>query len=191
MAEEKKFKRRWEGDIPSITTTFKGTFDFKELLLRLKDILLEKGYSALEDIAPKDSFETMYLEKGKPKTNYVIMWELKNDKAKYIRYSLKIEFKGLGVEETEIAWEGQKLTICKGEMIVKIMGELIPDKDKEWEKHWALKNFINFYELKVYKKELDFHKEKVKTDMQMLNDIVKRFFKLLGKEPDIPLPPHV
>ena len=179
--------------MPTLKITHKGVFVFKELYVILHDFLEQNEFTAhdfSEHGGDKDLFETSFLVKGTQKKNYIIKWKAVKEipDTDYFRYTLDMKIEGRMIDKKEIVHEGKKMEVDSGEIVITIKGKVETDYKKEWEKHWLLKHFINIYDTKIMKDELDkTHEGTLFNDLISLQNTIKRYFKMQGGAETAPL----
>ncbi len=142
-----------------------------------------------EDWSPRDDYifpETYYMQREHPQFGKEIWlrWRLtkrpsglKATEAPLFWYMMDLDFKILGLKDTEIAWKGQKVKADKSEFELTCRAALVIDKDRAWEKS-ILKPWKEFYTRRVMRNKILMHRRNIYSDAYRLRDLVMNYLKL-------------
>ena len=127
--------------------------------------------------------ETYYTQREHPVHGKEVWlrWRLEKQpsgtKGKLFMYAMDLDFKIIGLKETEIAWKGQKIKADRSEFTLTCRGAIIIDKGKEWTT-WPFKNIKEFYTRRVLRQHITRHRKAVYSDCYRLRDLVMNYLKL-------------
>jgi hypothetical protein len=174
-------------DFQPMRIKYKDVFDLKAFYESLHEWLLEKNWTD-PDKALIDTWENFYGERiaANGMREIWIQWrpikfagsELKGTGSKYINYYLDFDFHCLAITNTEIVRNGKKIKLNKGEVELKIRAYLETTYEKELRKYGLIKPFIELFNRKIYKGEIDLHKKELYQESYELQNFIKQWFKL-------------
>lgn len=160
------------------------TFHLKLLYKYIHEyVCKDMGYSSYWG---DDNPEILFFERTKPDgaQEHHIWWRFYKypNNSSYLRYFLKIDFQTLVMSKNEIIQNGQKFKMNKGDIILRIQGFLQLDYNDEWRKHWLLKNFDQWFRKRLYRAEIEYHKEYIYKKVYELQNKIKQFLQLARHE---------
>jgi len=166
-----------------LSIKYEDVFNLKELYKAIRDWLITNNYVTAKE---SEKMEKFYLEKIHPNGAKEMWIWWRTDRAphdsKYFKYHLNVDFHVLGMKDVEIMHQGQKLKANKGEIEVLLNAWLETEAEVEIEKTFLysiLGGFISrFFRRKVYKKQIDQHKDDLKEDLDKLQNFIKQFLEL-------------
>lgn len=151
----------------------KGLFDFKELYRFCYVFLVEKDYFIVEKV---------YTEKATAIGKEVeIEWDCKKKLTDYFSSQVKVNWRIIGMKDADVEQDGNKVTINKGEVEIKISGSLVRDYESKWETTPTLKFLRAIYDKFVIRSRIDEFEGKVYGDSDEFLGQVKAFIGLEGK----------
>ena len=175
--------------IPQMEVIYKDVFHMKWLYRVVKDWLeLESWSDATEfDVnGTKGLFmEALYLERRLKAKDWRIWWRLYKKINNYYRYRLNINWIVLMATDVEIMHEGRKIKCQTAEITIKIEPVIEVDWKNEWENHWILKYFHNWFRERVFYKEMDKHKIELWRDAYRLQGMIKKYLETKTFLPDM------
>lgn len=102
-----------------------------------------------------------------------------NKDTSYVRYHLNVEMHFLGdAQETEIMHKGRKMKLYKGEVEFYITPSVEMDFRDEWEKGGVLGLVHDVFRKKIFREELESHKNYIYSEAYKLQGLLKQFFKV-------------
>jgi len=146
----------------------------------IHDWVIEEGWASREDW---DFPETYYMNREHPKFGKEIWlrWRLLKDPpgegGGLFSYMMDLDFKILGLKDTEIAWKGQKVTADRSEFELTCRAGLIIDKSKQWTK-WPFSNIKDFYIKRTLRRKVKIHKKEIYSNAYRLRDLVTNYLNL-------------
>jgi len=159
----------------------RDAFNLSYLYTFLHDWVVEEGWAPLDD---HNFPETYYVNRDDPKRGKEIWirWRL----SKYPegmggsllwKYVLDINWKLVGVKDTEVVWKGQKVKTNRGELEMDGIGMIIIDTEKAFEKG-IFKQFKKVYYDRLMRRQMGMHWKAVYNDAYRLRDMIMNYFKL-------------
>lgn len=160
-------------------------YDLKSLYKVIKEWLDEENY--YDEYGDEKFREKLYLDRTTKGGKELWIWwrtikypEGVKEKTGYVRYLIDINYHVLGMNKVEVMNKGKKIKLDKGEVEVMITADLELDYRKEWEKHGLLRNFIDLFQRRIYKKELETHKTLLYKEAYRLQALIKRYLEAKG-----------
>jgi len=146
----------------------------------IHDWVMEEDWASRDD-----SFfnETYFMQRDHPKYGKEIWLRWRLDKmpggAKggLFSYVLDLDWKIIGLKDTEIAWKGQKIKAQRGEFELTCRAAILVDKSKQWTT-WPFKEIKEFFTKRVLRESIDMHRKEVYNDAYRLRDLVQTYLKL-------------
>jgi hypothetical protein len=165
---------------------FKDIFNMRAFYIALHEWFLEYKWSSVDcdgKIEDKDHYETLYLERvgGKGEKEMWWIWRLQKipSKNSYYKFHLDMDFHPLAILNTEVIREGKKFKAVKGEVEVRLTAYVEFDYTGEWSNHPILKIFNTVFPKRIFRQELyEDHKRELYREVYILQDYMKRWFKL-------------
>lgn len=151
-----------------------GIFKFSDFYRFLYDWLIDE--------TELDLIEKKYKEKitGDSK-ELEIEWEGTRKVTDYFKFSVKVEFRIIGLMNIEINQGGQKVKTNKGDVEIKVKGTLVRDYEGKFEKTGTRKFMRSVYEKWVIPSRIDQFEEKLISDCDEFLSQAKAFLALEGK----------
>lgn len=140
-----------------------------------------------EDWAPRDDSkfpESYYVNREHPKhgKEIWIRWRLSKKpegmpKTKRWEYKMDLQWKIIGLKETEIVWKGQKVKADRAEIELELVAYLVIDVEGEFGKG-PFKWLKDLYYKRVISRQSAVHWKAVYSDAYRLRDLVSNYMKL-------------
>ena len=146
----------------------------------LHDWLVEEGWGPIDG---SQFHETYYVQREHPVFGKELWfrWRLQKQppatKGTLFYYMMDLDFKIIGLKETEIIWKGQKVPADRSEFELTCRAALIIDKGKEWEKS-LFKGIKELYTKRILRQQLAMHRKNIYSDAYRLRDLVTNYLKL-------------
>jgi len=157
--------------IPSLKIKYKDVFDLKEFYKALREWCLEYEWGSQNEGSDQwgeskeggDKWESYYGERvssGGAKEIF-IWWRLfKPAKdARYVNYFLDMDFHIIGLMPTEVVKDGMKIKANKGEIELKIRGNVQLEYTAKFEEHAVLKHVEKLFTKRIYTAHTEHEKE--------------------------------
>jgi hypothetical protein len=170
--------------VRQFSLNFKHVFSMEYLYIRLREWLLEEGYTEDSSGARGDKWmENLYLERidGRGAKQIWIWWRTDKTYANpFFKFYLDVDFHGLNILTEEIVVEGTKVKTNKGEVEVFITAKMELDPKNEWNKNFILRNkqLQKFYLNRLYKDKIEQVEDELVRDSARLLGAVKQYFQL-------------
>ncbi len=167
-------------DVASWVIQVRDAYNLMYAYTMIHDWIVEEGWASRDDA--KFS-ETYYIQRSHPTAGKEIWmrWRLEKQppgtKGKLFTYMMDLDFKVIGLKDTEIAWKGQKVKADRSEFELSCRAALIIDKSKEWEKS-PFKRIKELYTRRVLKQTILVHRKAIYSDAYRLRDLVMGYLKL-------------
>ncbi len=167
-------------EVASWVIQVRDAYNLTYAYVMIHDWIAEEGWGPRDDSLFR---ETYYVQREHPKFGKEIWlrWRLEKQppgtKGKLFYYALDLDFKILGLKETEIAWKGQKVKADRSEFELTCRGALIIDKEKAWEKS-MFKGIKELYTRRVLRQKILMHRKNIYSDAYRLRDLVMNYLKL-------------
>lgn len=159
---------------------YKDIFDMKGFYTDLKEWLLE--YEWTDHHEGLDHWEIYYGERiDQSKSREIwIHWRMKKKPkhSPFITYYMDFEFHILGLVDTEVVRDGMKMKANKGEVEMKIWAYLTEDYVSAFQKHFFLKEVVEIFKKRVYRKEMEARKKELYQELYVLQNFIKQWLKL-------------
>lgn len=127
--------------------SYDSVFDLKELYKHLYEWLTWRKY---------DVSEKKYKEKIKPTgKDMEIQWEANRDIDEYSSFRIEMKAQLIGVNDVEVAKDGSKVKMQKGEINIQVSAHLFTNRQELWESKAMLSFLQKFYEKFLYKGAID------------------------------------
>ena len=158
----------------------RDAYNLSYVYTMIHDWIVEEGWASRDDSQYK---ETYYMQREHPTFGKEIWlrWRLEKQppgtRGKLFLYTLDLDFKILGLKETEIAWKGQKVKADRSEFELTCRGALVIDKGKEWG-GWPFKNIKDLYARRLMRHKITMHRKNLYSDSYRLRDLVMNYLKL-------------
>jgi hypothetical protein len=163
-------------------------FNLKALYTMIHEWFVEEEYC--ED---EDKFPEIYMrERITPKRGkeVLIFWRFhkKPFGVEFYNRTHDVLIKLIGIKDVEVMQEGKKFKLQRGSFEVKVWSQLEYDAKNEWRSHSILKHFLEIFVNRIYKKEMEMHREELKVEVESLQNSIKEYLNLMrydNKRPDI------
>jgi hypothetical protein len=150
-----------------------NVFDFKETYRFVYDWLVDNGYSVTEE---------SYSEKvGAGGKEIEISWSAKRKISDYFRFIISIDWRILGMTDTEVQKQGKKVKMNKGQIEIKVSGTLEKDYEDRWENNPLFKFLRGVYDRYIIKSRVESYEDKLSGDAEELIAQIKSWLALEGK----------
>ena len=141
--------------VPELKIDWKGIFEFSDLYKKMKVWLYYEGYGDEND----NFIEDKYIERIRPFGKIVeARWYGEKPINDYVSNFISVTFQGIALQDTEVAYEGRKIKMNKGQVILRIKGELILNRQGKFERDSFLKKV---HDRKIFRKNIDLYKEEL------------------------------
>ncbi len=158
----------------------RDAYNLSYVYTMIHDWIVEEGWGDRDDsLFP----ETYYMQRENPAWGKEIWlrWRLTKKppggKGELFNYMLDLDWKMVGLKETEIAWKGQKVKADRSEFELTCRGALVIDKTKQW-KSWPFSEIKEMYIRRTLRHKLSMHRKNIYADSYRLRDIVMNYLKL-------------
>lgn len=165
------------------TIQVRDAYNLGYVYTMIHDWIVEEGWGRAGTDTRDDSWfpETYYMQRESPSFGKEIWlrWRLTKTPGfgkSFFHYMMDVDWKILGLKDTEIAWKGQKVKADKGEFEVQVRSALLIDKENEWT-GWA-GNVKNFYIRRQLRSKVGMHKKIIYSDSYRFRDLVMNYLKL-------------
>lgn len=188
MAEDKTTSHKYTDRIYIEAARFrvknKDFFHLKNLYVTLHEWLIEEGWVKSSDTEFPEAY---YLHRDtKDGSDIWIFWRPEKVPTgnTYYKYRLDIDWHMILMREAEVMHEGQKFKTNWGEVEIKIWAREELDFNKEWRKHWLLKNIHDIFRLRIFKKDVEAHKLELYREAYRFQEAIKTYMKLKTYMPE-------
>lgn len=96
----------------------------------------------------------------------------------FYRRHLVVDLHCVGVNDAEVMKQNKKWKVQKGKVEVLVKVKLRLDPDNEWQNHWFLKHVFEIFWKRIYRKQIDMHKQELLKDSYQFQENVKRLMEL-------------
>ena len=158
-----------------------GVFDFKQFYRDIRDQVQDKGYINENNWK---YMEPYYSEKHssdpREATTVWIWWRTskkEEDNPFYTRH-IDIEFHLRYLRDVEMMIDGQKRRLQKAEIELLFDAWVELDAGNKWEDHWLLKNFLDMFVRRIWRKRREAEKWGTVGDCMVIQTMVKDYFKI-------------
>ncbi len=161
-----------EESIVDTKIKYRGVFDLEVLYNKLRDWLMNEGYSD-----PVTDGEKKYAEKVKPNGKQLeIIWESsKEEEGGFFLIKIKITFYVIGLNEVEAEKNGKNIKLDRGEVEIKFSSSVTINAKKKWDDYSF---FYKIYKNYIIKDRTEEIKIKCYKDTNDLISEAKNFLKL-------------
>jgi len=183
---ENPIKHRFEGkemiEIAKWLIQVRDAYNLIYAYTMIHDWIVEEGWALGDD---SKFGEPYYVQRASPKHGKEIWWRWRlernppgtTEKIGLFRYMMDLDFKVIGLKETEIAWKGQKVKADRSEFELVCRVFLVIDKGKQWEKS-IFKGFKEMYIKRVMRQNITMHRKKLHSDAYRLRDLVMGYLNM-------------
>jgi len=149
-----------------------GIFDYKEFYRFCYVWLVDKGYFVTEK---------SYTEKiGANGKEVEIEWEARKKLSDYFRNTIKVTWKIMGMTSVEVEENGKKVKMNKGQVELKVTGNLEKDYENKWESSAFTKFLRGIYDKYVIRVRIDQYEGKIFGDCDEFIAQAKAFLAVEG-----------
>jgi len=169
-------------EIASWVIRVRDAYNLSYLYQMIHDWLVEEDWAPREE----EKFpETYFLQRENPTSGKEIWlrWRLTKSpsgagpKAGLFSFMMDLDWKIVGLKDTEIAWKGQKVKADRSEFELTCRAALVIDKNKEW-KSWPFSQLKDVFTKRVQARKVLMHKKSIYSDAYRLRDLVMGYLKL-------------
>jgi hypothetical protein len=162
-------------------------FNLKAVYTMIHEWFVEEEYCDDEEKFPEVYMRERITPKGK---EILVFWRIHKQPFGITFYNRTIDvlFKFVGIKDIEVMQEGKKFKLQKGTIELKVWAHLEYDAEKKWRDHPILKHFLEIFVNRIYKKEMEMHREELKVEMETLQNSIKEYLNLMrydDKRPNI------
>ena len=150
----------------------KGIFDFKDFYRFAYMWLVDKNYWVIEK-----EYSEKVQQNGK---EVVIQWDATRRISDYFRFDLKIEWRIIGMKDVDVEKNGDKLTLNKGDMEIKLSATLVKDYESRWENTSFYKFLRGMYDRYIIRGRIEDYEGKIFMEGEELLAQLKSFLALEG-----------
>jgi hypothetical protein len=155
------------------TVKYKGFFEYSELYSYVYDWLKDAGFSVKEpEYSEKISGTAKDID---------IKWESDKEFSDYYKAFINLTWKIIRMEDAEVQVDGEKKSMNKGDLKIKIKVELESDAKNEWNKTRSLQFFRGVYDKYIIDKQTKDMKKKASETGEDLASDIKSFLNVEGK----------
>ncbi|MEK6899867.1 MAG: hypothetical protein AABX05_01965, partial [Nanoarchaeota archaeon] len=101
----------------------------------------------------------------------------------YLNYFLDVDFHVIGLGPGEAIKDGKKIKADKGELEVTIRAFIEKNYEEEFAKHGLLKNVLNIFSQRIYRKALEQRRLDLYREAYVLQTYIKQWFRLKTYHP--------
>ena len=162
-----------------IRVKYKDIFDLKGFYETLFEYLKEHGWD--DGKGGVEHWESYYGERiDQSGAKEIWMnWRLAKDAdGAPLKYYLDFTWHCIAISKAEIVRNGQKLSMNKGEVELKIWAFIEKKYEGAFNQHSFLKMFTNIFTKRIYRKALEARKKELYQETYALQNFIKQWFKL-------------
>lgn len=158
----------------------RDAYNLSYVYTMVHDWIVEEGWGPRDD---SEFPETYYMQRESPAFGKEIWlrWRLTRPPPgpgkSLFHYMMDVDWKILGLKDTEIAWKGQKVKADRSEFEVTCRAALLVDRGKEW-KGWPLANIKEMYIRRQMRSKITMHKKNIYADAYRFRDLIMNYLKL-------------
>lgn len=150
-----------------------GLFDFKEFYRFCYTWLVDEGYFLSEK-----KYSEKITATGK---EVEIEWNALKKISDYFRFSLKVNWRILGMTSVEVEDNGKKIKMNKGDVEIKVSATLEKDYEHRWESYAFLKFLRGIYDRYIIRGRIDLYEDKIFSETDEFLAQAKSFLAIEGK----------
>lgn len=161
-----------------------------DLYKALRFWLIENNYVTAKDSDFPEEYvwESRTQNRGK---EFWIWWRPKKQISRggnsFFRRVLDIDLHGVGIQDVEIMYQGQKIKAQKGKFEVLIRVKIEVDYSGGWRSSGIMSQILPWFFRRLWKRELEMHKRDLVLEAYRLQDYVKRYMKMpMLYQPEMP-----
>lgn len=162
------------------TVQVRDAYNLGYVYTMIHDWIVEEGWGPRDDMYFP---ETYYMQREHPTfgKEIWIRWRLTKQppgtKGGLFQYAIDLDWKMLGVKDTEIAWKGQKIKADRSEFEPTCRAYLLIDRSGEW-KTWPFKDLKDIYMKRTMRQKIGMHRKNIYSDAYRLRDLIMNYLKL-------------
>ena len=173
--------------IPSASFMVKveDVFNMKDFYKMVKEWLDEEDY--FDEFGTENYREKLYLHRTLQGATEILVWQRTmkypegvNPKTGYLRYLLNVDYHVLYMKDVEVMHKGRKLKMQKGEVEALIKADVELDYRGEWKKHGFLGRFVDIFQKRIYRQEIEYHRINLYREAYRLQALIKRYLEAKG-----------
>jgi hypothetical protein len=150
-----------------------GIFDFKEFYRFCYMWFIHKEYWIVEK-----NYTEKVTDKGK---EVEIEWEAKRKISDYFRFFLKINWRIVQLKEVEVQKDGEKISMNKGDVEIRVESILEKDYEHRWEGSAIFKFLRSMYDRYLIRGRIEDYEFKIYEETDEFLAQAKAFIALEGK----------
>ncbi|MEA3430761.1 MAG: hypothetical protein U9R08_05790 [Nanoarchaeota archaeon] len=169
--------------VAKFKVTYAGNFNLKELYKLIHEWLKDHYWQEIQMGSVGDKHEIFYHDRTAPsgRKDVWIWWRLERFSGnRYYKYTLNIDYLGLGLAKNQIVHNGRKIKCDDGEINVEVTAKIELDYKNEWSKNKILSSFRNMFPLRIFKADIDSHETELWREAYDLQGWVKKYLHLKG-----------
>ena len=147
--------------------------------IAVHDYLWREEYSTGKDAEFPEVYywETRTQKAGK---EIWVWWRPKRHikNSQFYQRFMVVDFHAVGVKDAEVMKHGKKWKVQMGKVEVMVKVKLRLDPYDHWKKHWFLKHLFNIFWKRIYRKNIEMHKQELLKDSYKFQENVKRILEL-------------
>jgi hypothetical protein len=153
-------------------------YNLKALYTMIHEWFVEEEYCDDDGEFPEYYMRERITKRGK---EILILWRFHKHPfgINFYNRTYDVLIKIVGVKDVEVMQEGKKFKLQKGSFEIKVWSQLEYDAEEKWRKHSILKNFLDIFVNRIYKKEMEMHREELKVEVESLQNSIKEFLNLI------------
>jgi len=151
-----------------------GIWSFKDVYRFVYDWFIDNDY---------DLTEKNYSEKVKPDGKEIeIKWEAMRKISDYFKFTIKADWRILGMTEVEVQKEGAKVKMNKGTIEIKFTAVLLKDYEQRWENTAFLKFLRGVYDRYIIRGRIEQYEMKLFGEVDEVIAQTKSFLAIEGNK---------
>ncbi len=185
QSTDNPIKHRFEGvervEVAKWVVQVRDAYNLSYVYTMIHDWIVEEGWGDRDDSKFR---ETYYMQRESSVAGgkeIWLRWRLEKQppatRGNLFTYVMDLDYKIVGLKDTEIAWKGQKVKADRGEFELTCTAALIVDPGKEWGT-WPFKEIKDLYVRRLMRQKITMHKKNIYTDSYRLRDLVMNYLKL-------------
>lgn len=146
--------------------------------------LTEEGYTDYKTGSSDKYFEHLYWERIliDGKKEHHVWWRMAKEINDYIRYVVKLDFQTLNMSKAEIAYQGKKTIVDKGDIIIRVWFFVQWDWKDKIQKSFV-RRWGSVLKEHIYRKEMEQHYKNLVDWGYKMHSLIKDYFESeTGKE---------
>ena len=153
------------------STSFKynGRFDYEDFYLTFYNTITSNGYLVIKEA---------FAQKEKGVEELELDWDFVREVDDYTRFEVTVKVLIDGLTDVVVKKGDREVATNKGDVLVRISGEVITDWQGRWERSPFLEKLRDFYERYLFKQTLEEYALEVYNDVFLFEGEIKAFFEL-------------